>query len=369
MQGETAKLIGLMSGTSLDGVDAVLVAFQGEQLQQVDALCLPFSDSELSALRVLCQPGDNEIALLAKADPMIARKSAKAVHQLLQRNRLHPAEIQAIGSHGQTVRHYPEQGYTLQIGDPSLLAELTGIQVVADFRRRDIAAGGQGAPLVPAFHAQQFRSHQVDRVIVNLGGIANISVLPKQSDLPVVGFDTGPANLLLDYWYQQHHQGLFDDNGAWAASGQIDRTLLERWLNDSYIQAPFPKSTGRERFNPEWLNQQLTGFSGKAEDVQSTLCRFTAASVALGIKQSGIDSGELYLCGGGAYNTQLRKDLAQELPDFKLETTEVLGIEPCWVEAVAFAWLAKRTLERKSGNLPSATHACGERILGGIYPA
>ncbi len=363
------RFIGLMSGTSLDGIDAVLVAFDGERIEQQAALCLPFSAEERQMLESLCQPGDNEIARLALADPLIARKSADAINTLLQQQQLKPDAIRAIGSHGQTVRHYPELGYTLQIGDPSLLAELTGITVVADFRRRDLAAGGQGAPLVPAFHAGQFRSSSCDRVIVNIGGISNISVLPKNQHSPVLGFDTGPGNLLLDDWYARHQQGAFDTDGAWAARGRVQPDLLARWLEDDYIRAPFPKSTGRERFNPEWLAAHLSDWDGRAEDIQATLCRFTAASIARGITLCGLSDAELYLCGGGAYNGQLRRDLAEELPGFTVMTTEALGIAPCWVEAVAFAWLARRTLNGQSGNLPSATRAMGARILGGIYPA
>ncbi|KEQ19086.1 anhydro-N-acetylmuramic acid kinase [Endozoicomonas numazuensis] len=370
--------IGLMSGTSLDGIDAALVEFKEPPSQQslqgncrqIQTLSHPLPDDLREQLLALTLPGPDEIERMAIAEPAFARESANAIQQLLDKAGFSPHQVTAIGSHGQTIRHRPEKGFTLQIGDPSLIAELTGIQVVADFRRRDVAAGGQGAPLVPAFHKAVFSSLALDRVILNIGGMSNISLLPTDSQKPVTGFDTGPGNVLMDYWCQHHLNQPYDNKGQWAASGSINDQLLNSMLNDSYFSEAPPKSTGRERFNPGWLESHLKDFSdSQPEDVAATLTLLTAKTIALDICQYAPSAKEILVCGGGASNKYLMALIEDELNPLPVSSTASLGIEPDWVEAVAFAWLARQTLTGKPGNLPAVTGASGERILGAIYPA
>ncbi|WP_062263412.1 anhydro-N-acetylmuramic acid kinase [Endozoicomonas arenosclerae] len=365
--------IGLMSGTSLDAIDAVLVAFEentSENCHQIQALSHPLPHDLREQLLALTLPGPDEIERMAIAEPAFARESAHAVQLLLEKAGFSATQITATGSHGQTIRHRPEKGFTLQIGDPSLIAELTGIQVVADFRRRDVAAGGQGAPLVPAFHQAVFSDSTHDRVILNIGGMSNISLLHADPQKPVTGFDTGPGNVLMDYWCQQHLDQPFDECGQWAASGKVDDQLLNAMLKDSYFSEAPPKSTGRERFNPGWLESHLKDFSGlPAENVAATLALLTAKTIALDICQYAPAFKEVLVCGGGASNKHLMKLIENELNPIAVLTTASLGIEPDWVEAVAFAWLAKQTLEGNPGNLPAVTGASGKRILGAIYLA
>ncbi len=364
----TEYFIGLMSGTSLDGMDAALVSFNGETIQVIATLSTPMPANLKDNITRLCQPGLNEIAMMAQIDPGIARFSAKAVNTLLEQTNFKPDQITAIGSHGQTVRHLPEVGYTLQLGDPSLLAELTGITVVADFRRRDMAAGGQGAPLVPAFHHHVFSTGNEPRAIINIGGISNISVLPADQS-EVFGFDTGPGNLLMDYWCQKNLNKAFDENGSWAASAVHDAILLETMLSEPFFRQPPPKSTGRELFNPSWLHNMLEGFSGlSTATVQATLCRLTARGITSALQQHTPGTKAVYVCGGGARNETLMKMLREEHSSARFMTTDELGIAPDWVEAIAFAWLAKQTLNHQPGNLPAVTGATGLKILGGIYP-
>ncbi|MGI9280035.1 MAG: anhydro-N-acetylmuramic acid kinase [Endozoicomonas sp.] len=370
--------IGLMSGTSLDAIDAVLVEFEENSVQtsqqqscrQILALSHPLPNDLREQLLALTLPGPDEIERMALAEPAFARASADAVKKLLEKAGFSPDQVSAIGSHGQTIRHRPEKGFTLQIGDPSLIAERSGIAVVADFRRRDVAAGGQGAPLVPAFHHAVFSSHKEDRVILNIGGISNISLLPSDPQKPVTGFDTGPGNVLMDYWCHQHLNQPFDADGQWAASGSVDDQLLNSMLNDSYFSEAPPKSTGRERFNPGWLESHLKNMPGlQSQDVAATLTLLTAKTIALDICQYAPTATEVLVCGGGASNSHLMKLIENELEPLSVSTTTSLGIDPDWVEAVAFAWLARRTLSGKPGNLPAVTGASGERILGAIYPA
>ncbi|WP_257280218.1 MULTISPECIES: anhydro-N-acetylmuramic acid kinase [unclassified Endozoicomonas] len=370
--------IGLMSGTSLDAIDAVLVEFEGEtskhspsgNCRQLEAISHPLPENLRKQLLSLTLPGPDEIERMAVAEPAFARESAAAVRRLLEQANFNSDQISAIGSHGQTIRHRPEKGFTLQIGDPSLIAELSNITVVADFRRRDVAAGGQGAPLVPAFHHAVFSHPTLDRVILNIGGMSNISLLPADSGKPVTGFDTGPGNVLIDYWCQQHLNQRFDANGQWAASGTVDDQLLNAMLNDSYFSEIPPKSTGRELFNSGWLDSHLRGFSGlQPENVAATLTLLTAKTIALDICQYAPSAKEVLVCGGGANNTLLMKLIENELTPLSIATTGSLGIAPDWVEAVAFAWLARQTLSGKPGNLPAVTGASDERILGAIFPA
>ncbi len=357
-----------MSGTSLDGVDAVLAEIgQDGRIRTLRTHYAPYPDALRSDLLALHAPQPDEIHLAACAANTLARLYAAATRALL--NGVDPASVRAVGCHGQTLRHRPADGYTLQIGNAALLAELTGITVVADFRSRDIAAGGQGAPLVPAFHAQALGAPAVHRVIANIGGIANITDLP--ADGGVRGWDTGPGNMLLDAWIRHHQGAHYDRDGAWAASGQIHAGLLAALADHPYLRLPPPKSAGREQFNLEWLDDILgrLGAAIAPADVQATLLEWTAASLADAISRECGKARELYVCGGGAHNGTLMQRLAARLPGVNVATTSTLGIDPDWVEALAFAWLARQTLHGAPGNLPAVTGARGERILGAIYPA
>jgi anhydro-N-acetylmuramic acid kinase len=357
-----------MSGTSLDGVDAVLARLEeAGEIRLLRTCYLPYGDTLRAQLLALHSPQANEIHLAACAANALARLYAQAVTTLL--DGVAPDTIRAIGCHGQTLRHCPADGYTLQIGNAALLAELTGITVVADFRSRDIAAGGQGAPLVPAFHAQVLSHPDIHRVIANIGGIANITDLPVQG--PIRGWDTGPGNMLLDAWIKQHSGEHYDRDGAWATSGTIDAGLLETLLNHAYLNLPPPKSTGREQFNLDSLNTLLASLDRNidAADVQATLLEFTAISLSDAVRRECMGVQELYVCGGGARNGALMKRISLHLPAIKVTTTAELGIDPDWVEALAFAWLAHKTLHHAPGNLPSVTGAQGPRILGAIYNA
>ena len=364
----TEKYIGLMSGTSIDAIDAVLISLDNNKPEILSSHSKPIPDELRRQILALCTSGNNEIEQLAIVDREIAKLSAATVNELLDRCDESANNIRAIGSHGQTIRHMPEAGYTLQIGDPNLIAELTGITVVADFRRRDMAAGGQGAPLVPAFHKAVFTSNTESRVIVNIGGISNISILSTEEKKPVTGFDTGPGNMLMDYWCQKHKGIPFDRSGKWAASGRHNQTLLSAMMTERFFHTPPPKSTGRELFNPEWLTKQLKPFSNlRPEVVQATLCHLTATGIATAIKEYAADTQAVFVCGGGAKNKTLMNILKSQLGGITLSSTHDLGIDPGLVEAVAFAWLARQTLHRASGNLPEVTGAEGLRVLGGIY--
>jgi anhydro-N-acetylmuramic acid kinase len=366
--------IGLMSGTSADGIDAVLASFPGDGPPQIkQAISAPFPDALRQEIFSLSHPGDNEIVRMGELDHDLANAFAGCVNKLLNKSDIDAEEVDAIGSHGQTLRHHPnnESPFSLQIGNPSLIAELTGIPTVADFRARDIAAGGQGAPLVPAFHADVFRSHDANRVIVNIGGIANLTILPAESDHVVTGFDTGPGNTLLDLWVQKHKGLAYDDNGAWSAKAEVEPELLAAMLSDPYFEQEPPKSTGKEYFNQQWLEHNLARpeVSPSAAAVQATLAALTADSITGAIKTHAAETEEVYVCGGGGHNKVLMESLATNLAPIKLATTAELGIDPDWVEALAFAWLAKQTIEGKAGNLPSVTGAKHPVILGGIYKA
>jgi anhydro-N-acetylmuramic acid kinase len=376
MQAPSALYIGLMSGTSMDGVDAVLASFaqreSGTGVRILASAYCRFPDALRVQLFALQAPGDNELHREAMAANALTALYAEAVAEVLQQARVGKHEVQAIGAHGQTVRHRPECGYTRQIGNPALLAELTGIDVVADFRSRDIAAGGQGAPLVPAFHCVIFGGSRAARVVINIGGIANISVL--RADDKVIGFDTGPGNVLLDLWCARHRGQQYDANGAWAESGGIVPELLQALLAEPYLRLPPPKSTGRDLFHAAWLDDKLAAFPAlPAVDVQATLTAFTAATLADAIAQQAPTAASVHICGGGAYNVHLLQLLAHELQQrgmhVPVQTTAALGVPPNQVEALAFAWLAQRHVERQPGNLPSVTGSGGARILGALYPA
>lgn len=366
--------IGLMSGTSVDGIDAALVSLSAGArpvlLATHDHLINAATRSEIQALM---RDGPNEIERLGVLDMALGELFAEAANAVIKKAGLVTKDIQAIGSHGQTIRHRPHAAhpFTLQIGNPSVIAERTGITTVADFRGRDMAAGGQGAPMVPAFHHQMFHSPQRHRAIINIGGIANVTGLPADASQPVTGFDTGPGNTLLDQWIGRHHARTHDEAGEWAASGQSSEEMLGKLLSDPYFRAAPPKSTGREHFNMEWLQAHLKKLAVplSAADVQATLLQLTAQSIAQAIREFLPRTQEAYVCGGGAHNRELMAALAGSMSGMPVATTDALGLSPDWVEAAAFAWLAHRTLEKQPGNLPSVTGAKRAVILGGIYPA
>lgn len=367
----TQVYIGLMSGTSMDGVDGVLVDLSpGRPMQVLAHAHLPF-DGRIGELAMrLQQSGNDEIHHEAVLGNLLAKLYAACVDVLLQQTGR--PQVAAIGVHGQTIRHRPELGYTRQVNAPALLAELCGIDVIADFRSRDIAAGGQGAPLVPAFHQAIFGSPGQLRVLANIGGISNISILSGNGQ--VSGFDTGPGNVLMDYWIMQHQHKQYDADGHWAASGQPHGGLLQSLLSEAYLQLPPPKSTGRDLFHPDWLQRHLQAFPAlPAADVQATLCAFTASSLAQAIAREAAQAEAVYVCGGGAFNRFLMKQLQQALQSAgchaAVRSSAMLGVAPEQVEALAFAWLAQQFCQRLPANLPAVTGARGRRILGALYPA
>ncbi|OIQ96927.1 anhydro-N-acetylmuramic acid kinase [mine drainage metagenome] len=367
--------IGLMSGTSLDGIDVALVDFNNDgsdPTQQKPALqtfFLPYPPSLRTQILALQHPTTNELEITELISNQIAQLYAEAVNQLLTSTAISANKIIAIGCHGQTIRHRPGFadgiGFTLQIGNAALLAELTNITVVADFRSRDIAAGGQGAPLVPAFHQAMFASTQTNRAIINIGGIANITYLGSTGE--VFGFDSGPGNMLLDAWIKQHKGLDYDANGTWANSGKIIESLLTKMLAEPYFSLPSPKSTGRDLFNDKWLSKLLIDTNYLPEDVARTLVALTAHSIYDALNNFCNEVDEIYLCGGGAHNDLLIQSLQLLLDDKKLATTDALGVGMDWVEAIAFAWLARQCLHSKTASLPNVTGAKGARILGAIY--
>ena len=356
--------IGLMSGTSLDAIDAVLVDFS-HGCELIGATDIAMPEDLKAEIRELNTPCDNDLQRSLILDKQLAHLFNEAVEQLLQLTQVPRKQIHAIGSHGQTLRHAPSMpwGYSLQIGDANTLAELSGINVVADFRSRDIAAGGQGAPLVPAFHQALFSSSEENRAIVNIGGMANISFLARDGSFN--GFDTGPGNVLMDSWYQKHNDGEFDFDGQWAKSGTLIEELLQSMLQEPFFRLAPPKSTGRELFDSHWLQTHLHGKHYEPCDVQATLLELTARSICDAIAES---CDAIYLCGGGAYNKHLKTRIAT-LSNKPCDVTGELGIAAQWVEAAAFAWLAKQTMQGLTSNAPSATGSKGARILGAIYSA
>ena len=374
--------IGLMSGTSLDGVDAALVEFNDNGLNgdglnhnglnhtvQPHVLhthFLPYPSSLRSELLALQHPTENELETTAILANTLAKLYAAAVMQMLDSAKISPTAITAIGCHGQTIRHRPELGFTLQIGNAALLTELTGITVVSDFRSRDVAAGGQGAPLVPAFHKAVFSDTKYNRAIINIGGIANITYLASSG--ATFGFDSGPGNMLLDAWIKQHLNLDYDDNGDWATGGII-APLLSSMLEDSYFSLPPPKSTGRDLFNSQWLDSHLRDKNYSPNDVARTLLALTAYSISMALAEHCGAIDEVYLCGGGAKNSLLCSELKNLLGNIKVADLDALGIDVNWAEAIAFAWLAKQCLNQKTANLAEVTGAKGPRILGAIYQA
>lgn len=363
-----------MSGTSLDGVDGVLVAFDDEKLSVLAYSTAPFSQELTQELMALNSPGDNELHRSALAANALVRVYAQVVEDLLKQTGVARGKVTAIGAHGQTVRHQPQAfdgtGYTLQLNNPSLLAELVGIDVVADFRSRDVAAGGQGAPLVPAFHQALFGHAGSTIATLNIGGISNITVLGPLLADDVLGFDCGPGNALMDAWCLKHLGQAYDAGGAWAATGRVHPDLLATLLKEPYFGQDAPKSTGRDLFNLTWLTQHLNDFANVSPvDVQATLTELTASSCADCVSCYAADSKLLIVCGGGAFNTHLMQGLQAHLPWLEVCTSQGKGLPPLQVEAAAFAWLARKTTRGETSSLQKVTGAKGARILGLICPA
>jgi len=364
--------IGVMSGSSADAVDTALVSIR----RNASSLIAHHNTSFPQALRkdvlALNEPGSKELERMCSLDVQLGHFFADSVRQLLDKVEYSAANIRAIGSHGHTVRHYPDSEFpsTLQIGDPNIIAESTGITTIADFRRRNMAVGGQGAPLVPVLHSALFRHNRHNRVIVNIGGIANITILPANASLPVTGFDTGPGNCLMDVWINQHQGINMDSNGSWAASGKVNQELLERLLKDPFFSQSPPKSTGRDYFNLKWLQKKLRQYKKRVvrKNVQSTLCELTAASIASAINEYAPVTDEVLVCGGGVHNMALMFRLQQLLGNRNLRSTDDYGIDPDWIEAMTFAWLAKQTMDGAPVKLSSVTGAKKDVILGAIYP-
>ncbi|MGH8028848.1 MAG: anhydro-N-acetylmuramic acid kinase [Arenimonas sp.] len=361
--------LGLISGTSVDGIDAALVRFT-PHLEIVAARTFPLAQAlAQEVLRVSQSDAQLSLDDLGRLDTALGEAFAAAANVLIHESGIDRADIAAIGSHGQTLRHAPggTAPFTMQVGDASVIAERTGIATVADFRRRDVAAGGQGAPLVPAFHAAVFAEAQTSCAVLNLGGIANLTLLPAHG--PVRGFDTGPANGLMDAWCLHTRGELFDRGGAFAREGTVQRDLLARLLADPWLALPPPKSTGRDQFHLHWLRARLGDAAIPPADVQATLCEFTAVSVADALKREQPGTTTLLACGGGVHNAQLMDRLRAQLPEVRIDTTAARGLDPDFVEAVAFAWLAAQTLAGRPGNLPSVTGARGFRVLGSVHAA
>ena len=370
----SALYLGLMSGTSADGIDAALVRFEGEgralRCQLVHGRTFAWDEATRTRLVALGQGADTvSLDALGALDATVALAFADAALALLQDAGVPRGRVRAIGSHGQTIRHRPQADppFTWQLGDGNVIAERSGIDTVADFRRRDVAAGGQGAPLMPAFHAALLGSPQEDRAVLNLGGIANFTLLPVGGE--VRGFDTGPANALMDAWCERHTGRAYDADGAFAASGQVDAALLARLLADPWFALPPPKSTGREHFHLDWLQARMGETVLPPADVQATLLDLTARTVADALQMTQPDTRRVLVCGGGVRNAALMARLAAYLPQAIVESTAMHGLEPDYVEAMGFAWLARETLAGRPGNLPAVTGASGRRILGTVFPA
>lgn len=360
--------IGLMSGTSMDGIDAVLVSFQGNAVRIHKTHSAPYPENLRQRL-VLASQNHATPDEVGELDTLTGTLFADAAENLIRNSGMERSSIRAIGSHGQTLRHQPSGigRFSLQVGNPSIIAEKTGITTVGDFRSRDMAAGGQGAPLVPAFHQHFFGSETEDRCILNLGGIANITWIPSDQDCPVTGFDTGPANALMDAWCYEQTGRAYDEDGHWAQEGIVNQAMLSDMLSDAYFERLPPKSTGKEKFNLEWVKTMVLRHGEiRSEDVQRTLLQLSVITAVRQMPQS--PAMTVYACGGGTRNRLLMKELSQALSPIRVLNTDELGLDPQWVEPTAFAWLARQTMERKPGNLAEVTGAFGPRILGAIYP-
>lgn len=358
--------VGLMSGTSLDGVDAALVRFDDDTPHCLATHFVSFPHHVREEALALQRPGADELRRSQRLANALADLYAEATNRLLAKAAVGPGAVRGIGCHGQTLLHCPAESYSLQLNNPARLVEKTGIAVVADFRSRDIAAGGQGAPLVPAYHDAVFRSATAHRLILNIGGIANLTDL--EPGAPTNGFDCGPGNMLLDAWAAKHTGAAYDADGRWAARGRVLPALLATLKAHPFFGESPPKSCGREEFSLAWLESLLSGDEAPV-DVQATLLALTAGTIADAVKRWGKNAAELYVCGGGSHNVALMAALRGAMPRLKIAATDVLGLPADWVEAIAFAWLARRTLNGEPGNLPAATGARGPRVLGAVYPA
>lgn len=361
--------IGLISGTSVDGIDCALVDFGGRFPRLIATHFVEFQPELREAVLFLCKGRNISLKALGATHVQLGHEFAQAALELLDKSGTERDRVRAIGSHGQTVWHQPDGDYpfTLQLADPNTIAQITGITTVADLRGRDMAAGGQGAPLAPLLHREIFQSAEVDRAVVNIGGISNITVLPRNGRC--LAFDTGPGNLLMDYWIGKHQNKAYDQNGAWAASGQFNLTLLNALYDEEYFSRPVPKSTGRELFNGEWLESRIgnTGLQLQPEDVQATLLMFTVTTIVSEISRYCAPN-ELYICGGGAHNGTLLRELGKVASDYSVSSTAELGVEPDWVEAMAFAWMAKLALDGVAVDTADFTGAKEPVPLGAIYP-
>lgn len=358
----TELYVGLMSGTSADGIDAAVVDLKS-QPKLIASYYYEFPPELRRDIFSLSQSGPDEINRMGELDVKLGKAFAAAANTLLANASIKPSTIRAIGSHGQTIRHNPAKHFTIQIADPNIIAAETGITTVADFRRRDMALGGQGAPLVPAFHQAIFSKKNLNHAVVNIGGIANVTVLPANG--VIFGFDTGPGNTLLDAWAERHLNQPHDNGGEWASKGKVHVDILNNLLNDPFFKMPPPKSTGREYFNLNWVNNYFPS-NIKPVDVQATLVELTAQSIIDAVSQL-VSDGEMVVCGGGVHNTFLMSRIKALAPKFTVDTTEKLGVDPDWMEAIAFAWFAKQTLEKKPGNVPAVTGAARATVLGGVF--
>ncbi|CAN5166204.1 anhydro-N-acetylmuramic acid kinase [soil metagenome] len=365
--------VGLLSGTSMDGADAALVSFDENHLRVLAGHSVGFPGDLYDAVSGLVVHPTHVPSLdqVGELDTRMGHFFADAALELLEREGIAASSVTAIGSHGQNIRHRPESAhpFTWQIGDPNVIVARTGITTVADFRRRDLALGGQGAPLMPAFHQAVFASPDENRAVINLGGIANVTILPRDGD--VLGFDTGPGNALMDIWSQTKLRRRFDDDGGWAASGRVHPGLLERFLSDPFFRRIPPKSTGREYFNKRWIEDALFELTAwpSAEDIQATLLELSARSISQVIEAQAPETDRVLLCGGGVHNSRLVERLATLMPSHIVEPAHAHGVAPDWVEAAGFAWLARQTINGLPGNLPAVTGASDPAILGGVYRA
>lgn len=364
MKNDTGYFIGLMSGTSVDSIDAVVMNFEKEKIELIASLSYPIPKNLQSTINNLYLQPELSLQTLGNLNTELGYLFADASNELLKQSQLSTSQIIAIGSHGQTVYHSPntEHPFSLQLGDPNIIAAKTGITTVANFRNKDIALGGQGAPLAPLFHNEIFRSEHINRCVVNIGGIANITNLPADLCTPIAGFDTGPGNTLMDRFAQKHLNTSFDRNGDWAKSGQLIDSLLEKLLEENYFKLPYPKSTGREYFNLKWLQHFITD-SDKPSDVQRTICELTAMTIAEHCK----NQDEMIVCGGGVHNTFLMARLSELCAPTAIVSSAQYGVDPDLVEAITFAWLAKKTINKEAVNLKDITGGATSCILGGIY--
>ena len=363
--------VGVISGTSIDGLDLALVSITENEVQLVSGTTYPFSESLQRELVNLAHARSTDLRTLGETDAALGQFIADAIERFLSDQQIASSAVRAIGSHGQTIRHEPDlqHSFSQQIGDPNRIAEITGIDVVADFRSRDVAAGGQGAPLVPVFHDALFHQRASDLLVLNIGGISNVTILPSDENDAIRGFDTGPGNALLDAWIKESQGKRYDGDGRLSSKGEVIQPLLDYLMEDPWLQLRPPKSTGKERFNLDYVNAALAHFPAQCTaDIAATLCEFTAASIRLAIYSWCCETGKVIVCGGGRRNLDLMRRLASALPNHEVQTSENAGIDGDLIEAAAFAYLAHLFFERIPGNVPEVTGARGPRVLGSLYP-